>query len=67
MSSLCISPEGTLDRGVGVVHGARVGVAAGVELSAAEGHSAADQTQLGPAGQSAVQHTRHNTGGADTG
>lgn len=51
MSSLCISPEGTLDRGVGVVYGARVGAEAGVELSAAEGRSAADQTQLGPAGQ----------------
>lgn len=51
MSSLCISPEGTLDRGVGVVYGARVGAEAGVELSAAEGRSAADQTQHGPAGQ----------------
>lgn len=67
MWSLCFFLEGAFDRGVGVVYCTRVGAAAGVELSAAEGRSTADQTQLSPAGQSAAQHTHHNTGGSDTG
>lgn len=59
--------EGTFDRGVGVIYSARVGAAAGVERAAAEGRGTAGQTQLGPAGRSAAQHTDHSAGGSDTG